>query len=52
MNGWQLDNVGYEFSGTTGDTPDGRPVRAPEPSNVVEFPAVHGLHHVYLPKAA
>jgi transposase InsO family protein len=34
------------------DAPDGRPLRAPEPSNVVEFPAVHGLHHVYLPKAA
>jgi transposase InsO family protein len=34
------------------DAPDGRPVRAAEPSNVVEFPAVHGLHHVYLPKAA
>jgi len=35
-----------------GDTPDGRHVRAAEPCNVVEFPAVHGLHHVYLPKAA
>ena len=35
-----------------GDAPDGRPVRAAEPGNVVEFPAVHGLHHVYLPKAA
>ncbi|MCP5092475.1 MAG: transposase [Gammaproteobacteria bacterium] len=34
------------------DAPDGRPVRAAEPYNVVEFPAVHGLHHVYLPKAA
>jgi len=34
------------------DTPDGRRVRAVEPCNVVEFPAVHGLHHVYLPKAA
>jgi hypothetical protein len=34
------------------DTPDGRPVRAAEPCNVVEFPVVHGLHHVYLPKAA
>ena len=34
------------------DAPDGRPVRAAQPCNVVEFPAVHGLHHVYLPKAA
>jgi len=34
------------------DAPDGRRVRAVEPCNVVEFPAVHGLHHVYLPKAA
>ncbi len=34
------------------DAPDGRPVRAAEPCNVVELPAVHGLHHVYLPKAA
>jgi len=32
--------------------PDGRPVRVAEPCNVVEFPAVRGLHHVYLPKAA
>ena len=31
------------------DAPDGRPVRAAEPYNVVEFPAVTGLHHVYLP---
>jgi len=30
----------------------GRPVRATKPCNVVEFPAVHGLHHFYLPKAA
>jgi putative transposase len=35
-----------------GDAPDGRPVRAAEPCNVVEFPVVQGLHHVYLPKAA
>jgi len=35
-----------------GGAPDGRPVRAENPCNVVEFPAVHGLHHVYLPKAA
>ncbi|MCP4899836.1 MAG: transposase family protein, partial [bacterium] len=34
------------------DAPDGRRVRAAEPCNVVEFPAVDGLHHVYLPKAA
>jgi hypothetical protein len=34
------------------DAPDGRPVRVAESCNVVEFPAVHGLHHVYLPKAA
>jgi hypothetical protein len=36
-----------------GDAPDGRLVRAAgRPSDVVEFPAVHGLHHVYLPEAA
>ena len=34
------------------DPPDGRPVRAAEPCDVVEFPAVHGLLHVYLPTAA
>jgi transposase InsO family protein len=34
------------------DAPDGRSVRAGDLCNVVEFPAVHGLHHVYLPKAA
>ena len=34
------------------DAPDGRPIRAAEPCNVVELPAVHGLHHVYLPNAA
>ncbi|MDH3469169.1 MAG: integrase core domain-containing protein [Gammaproteobacteria bacterium] len=34
------------------DALDGRPVRAAEPCNVVEVPAVHGLHHFYLPKAA
>ncbi len=34
------------------DAPDGRPVRAAKPCNVVEFPAVDGLHHVYIPKAA
>jgi transposase InsO family protein len=35
-----------------GYAPDGRPLGAAEPGDVVEFPAVHGLHHVYLPKAA
>ncbi|MGB5252662.1 MAG: integrase core domain-containing protein, partial [Sedimenticolaceae bacterium] len=35
-----------------GDAPHGRPLRAAEPSDVAEFPAVHGLHHIYLPKAA
>ena len=34
------------------DAPDGRRVRTAEPDNVVEFPAVQGLHHVYLPRAA
>jgi transposase InsO family protein len=34
------------------DTPDGRPVLAAEPGNVVELSAVQGLHHVYLPRAA
>jgi hypothetical protein len=34
------------------DAPDGRSVRVAEPCNVIEFPVVHGLHHVYLPKAA
>ena len=34
------------------DAPDGRPVSAAEFFNIVELPAVHGLHHVYLPKAA
>jgi putative transposase len=35
-----------------GDAPDGRPVRPAGPCNVVEFPVLQGLHHVYLPKAA
>ncbi|MGB5201696.1 MAG: integrase core domain-containing protein [Sedimenticolaceae bacterium] len=35
-----------------GDAPHGRPLRAAEPSDVVEFPAVQGLHHVYLPTPA
>jgi len=34
------------------DAPDGRPVRSAEPNHVIEFPAVQGLHHYYLPKAA
>jgi hypothetical protein len=34
------------------DAPEGRPVRSAEPGNVLELPAVHGLHHCYLPKAA
>lgn len=34
------------------DAPDGRPVQRAEPCNVVEFPIVQCLHHVYLPKAA
>ena len=35
-----------------GDAPDHRPVRCAEPAQVIDFPAVHGLHHYYLPKAA
>jgi hypothetical protein len=35
-----------------GDAPHGRPLRAVKPCDVVESPAVHGLHRVYLPKAA
>jgi putative transposase len=35
-----------------GDAPDVRAVRPTEPAKVVEFPAVHGLHHYYLPDAA
>jgi hypothetical protein len=34
------------------DAPDGRPVRAAQTWNIVEFPVVNGLHHVYLPMAA
>jgi hypothetical protein len=34
------------------DAPDGRPVRSAEPKHVTELPAVQGLHHYYLPKAA
>jgi putative transposase len=35
-----------------GDAPDRRPVRSALRAPVVEFPAVHGLHHYYLPEAA
>ena len=34
------------------DAPDGRPVRSADPKHVTELPAVQGLHHYYLPKAA
>lgn len=35
-----------------GDAPDVRVVRSSESARVVEYPAVHGLHHYYLPEAA
>ena len=34
------------------DAPDGRRVRSAELGQVAEFPAVQGLHHYYLPRAA
>ena len=34
------------------DAPNGRPIRAAEPYQVIECPAVHGLYHYYLPMAA
>ncbi len=34
------------------DAPDGRPIQSSEPSQVMELPAVQGLHHYYLPMAA
>ena len=34
------------------DSPDGRPVHSHEMGEIFEFPAVHGLHHVYVRKAA
>ena len=34
------------------DAPDGRPVRSAKLNQVAEFPAVDGLHHYYLPRAA
>ena len=35
-----------------GDAPDTRPVRPASPARIAEIPAVRGLHHYYLPKAA
>ena len=34
------------------DAPDGRPICLAKPGEVIERPAVHGLHHCYLPMAA
>jgi transposase InsO family protein len=34
------------------DAPDGRSVQSAKPGQVIEFPAVHGLHHYYLPQVA
>jgi hypothetical protein len=34
------------------DAPDGRSVQSAKPGQLIEFPAVHGLHHYYLPQAA
>ena len=34
------------------DAPDRRVEQLANPNNVVEFPAVRGLHHYYLPRAA
>jgi hypothetical protein len=34
------------------DSPDGRSVHSPKLGEIIEFPAVHGLHHYYLRKAA
>jgi transposase InsO family protein len=34
------------------DAPNVRPIRKAKAGDVVECPAVHGLHHYYLPKAA
>jgi len=34
------------------DAPDGRPICSAKPGEVIERPAVHGLHHYYLPAAA
>jgi hypothetical protein len=34
------------------DSPEGRPIHSPEQGEIIEFPAVHGLHHYYLRQAA
>ncbi len=34
------------------DSPDGRSVHSPELGEIIEFPAVHGLHHYYLRSTA
>jgi hypothetical protein len=34
------------------DSPDGRSVQLPSLGEIIEFPAVHGLHHTYIRKAA
>jgi len=34
------------------DSPDGRSVHSPELGEIIEFPAVNGLHHYYLRSAA
>ena len=34
------------------DSPDGRSVYPPELGEIIEFPAVQGLHHTYIRKAA
>ncbi len=34
------------------DSPDGRLVHPPDQGEIIEFPAVHGLHHYYLRRAA
>ena len=34
------------------DAPDCRAELSTKPTNVVEFPVVHGLHHCYLPRVA
>jgi transposase InsO family protein len=35
-----------------GDAPEPRMVRSAGPEEIAEIPAVHGLHHYYLPRAA
>ena len=34
------------------DSPDGRSVQPPSLGEIIKFPAVHGLHHTYIRKAA